>query len=76
MTEEIKETAEEKFKRLAEPRVNAVLQKIRILSNLSRPPYKFGEEQVDKIFQSIRLELDEVENKFQRRGKKTTAFTL
>jgi len=76
MTEEIKETAEEKFKRLAEARVNAIMQKIRIFSNLSGPAYKFDEAQVDRIFQAIRMELDEVENKFQRRGKNTTAFTL
>ncbi|MCX5868574.1 MAG: hypothetical protein NT009_14045 [Proteobacteria bacterium] len=78
MADEIKkESAEDKFRRLAETRVNAVLQKIRILSNLSKPPYKFGDEQVEKIFQAIRSELSEVEEKFKKRGsKKTSGFSL
>jgi len=75
--ETTKETAEDKFRRLAETRVNAIMQKIRILSNLAKPPYKFSEEQVDKIFQAIRAELVEVEEKFKKRGcKKTTDFSL
>jgi len=78
MADEItKESAEDKFKRLAATRVNAVLQKIRILSNLSKPPYKFEDEQVEKIFQAIRSELNEVEEKFKKRGsKKTPGFSL
>jgi len=73
---EKKETPEEKFKRLAESRVTAVLQKIKVLSNLAKPPYKFSEEQVDRIFSAIRTALDEIEDKFKKRGKRIGKFSL
>lgn len=73
---ESKETPEEKFKRLAESRVTAVLQKIKVLSNLAKPPYKFSEEQVDRIFTAIRTALDDVEDKFKKRGKRISKFSL
>jgi hypothetical protein len=71
-----KETSEDKFTRLAVTRVNAVLQKIRILSNLAGPSYRFDDAQVDKIFQNLRSEIDVVEGTFRNRGKKKTGFTL
>jgi hypothetical protein len=69
--EEKKESAEEKFKRLAETRVKAVLQKVRILANLAKPPYKFGDEQIEKIFSALRSALDQAEEQFKKRRKKS-----
>ena len=69
----VKESAEDKFKRLADARVKAILTKIRILSNLSKPPYKFTEEQVEKILADLRGALNEVEVKFKKRAIKKPA---
>ena len=59
------ETPEERFKRVAEARTNAVLNKIRILGNVSnRQLYSYTEEDVDKIFAAINKKLREVRAKF------------
>jgi len=56
---------EDNFNRLAPSRVNALLNRIRILGNLSnRSSYEYTEEQVDKMFATIRERLKLVENKF------------
>lgn len=62
------ETKAQAFVRLGNPRVNAVLEKLRILGNLSsRSQYDYTPEQVDRVFARIRDEVDAVEQKF--RGK-------
>ena len=43
------ETKEERFIRIATPRVNGVIQKLEILSNCSGATYGYTEEQVDAI---------------------------
>lgn len=55
------------FRRLAIPRTNAVLDKLRILGNLSSSAYEYTPEQVDKIEAAIRSTVDNVINQF--RGK-------
>ena len=55
------ETPEERFKRVAEARTNAVLHKLRILGNLSnRQMYSYSEEDINKIFSAINKQLKEV----------------
>ena len=62
------ETAEERFKRVAEARTNAVLDKLRILGNLSnRQMYSYSEEDINKIFSAINKQLREVRVKFNSR---------
>ncbi len=59
------ETPEERFKRLATSRTNAVLDKLRILGNLSnRQLYDYSEEDVEKIFSAINKEVKTVRAKF------------
>ena len=59
------ESPEQRFKRLAEPRVNNVLRTLRILSNLSNTSnYDYSKEQITKIFKVIREQLDVIEKKF------------
>lgn len=60
------ESKAEKFKRLAEPRVESTLKKIKILGNLSSSGYEFSYDQVEKIITSLRLAVDELEKKFQK----------
>jgi hypothetical protein len=60
------ETTEERFKRLAVLRTNAVLDKLRILGNLSnRQLYSYTEEDIEKIFNAINKEVKTVKGKFK-----------
>ena len=59
------ETPEQRFKRVAEARTNAVLEKIRILGNLSnRQMYGYSENDINKIFLAINKQVKEVRAKF------------
>ena len=65
------ETPAERFKRVAEARTNAVLDKIRILGNLSnRQIYSYSEEDIDKIFSAINKQIKEVRAKFNSQKQK------
>ena len=62
------ETPEERFKRIATLRTNAVLDRIRILGNLSnRQMYGYSEEDINKIFSAINKQIKEVRVKFNSR---------
>jgi len=62
------ETPEERFKRVAEARTNAVLDKLRILGNLSnRQMYSYSEEDINKIFSAINKQIREIRAKFNSR---------
>ena len=62
-SENVKATA---FKRLAEQRTNAVLEKIRILGNCAnRSLYDYTEEDVRRIFHAIHAELRKSRDKFE-----------
>ncbi|MCD6452940.1 MAG: hypothetical protein J7K77_01460 [Dehalococcoidales bacterium] len=68
MTKLNNETPEERFKRIAELRTNAVLDRLRILGNLSnRQMYSYSEEDIDKIFSAITKQIKEVRAKFNSR---------
>ena len=59
------ETPEQRFKRIAEVRTNAVLDRLRILGNLSnRQMYSYSGEDIEKIFTAIKRQVREVEAKF------------
>ena len=60
------ESKADKFKRLAEPRVDNTLKKIKILGNLAGSGYEYSPEQVEKILTSLKSAIDEVEKKFQK----------
>lgn len=60
------ETAEEKFKRLAAARTNAVLDTLRILGKTAnRQVYQYTEEDVKKVFSAIKRMVRETEAKFE-----------
>ena len=62
------ETPEERFKRIATLRTNAVLDKLRILGNLSnRQMYSYSEEDINKIFSAINKQIREIRAKFNSR---------
>lgn len=65
------ETKREAFRRLAERRTNAVLQRVRVLGNLSNPyAYEYTEEDVRAIFGAIDQELKVTKLKFQNQRKR------
>ena len=69
------ETKREAFLRLAEKRTNAVLDKIRVLSNCANPyVYEYTEDDLRKIFTVIELEVKTARAKFQ--GQRKREFKL
>ncbi len=60
------ETKESRFKRLAEQRVAATLDKIRLIGNLATSQYAYSADQVAKIFAALKEALADVEDKFHR----------
>ena len=59
------ETKREAFKRLAERRTNAILDRIRILANCANPyAYEYNEDDVRLMFAAIDQELKLARSKF------------
>ena len=68
---------EQRFKRLAEQRVNAILDKLRLLGQLSnRSNYKYTEAEVEAIFKAIQKDLNATKAKFREGTKGRKRFTL
>ncbi len=69
-----KESKEDRFRRLAEARVNKILQLFRLLGNLSwTGTYAYTREQAEQIFTTLQLELTQTKHRFlqaQKQGKK------
>jgi len=59
------ESRQDKFKRLAIQRTNAVLEKLRLLGNLSnRANYDYSDEEISKIFNAIDSQLRSLRARF------------
>ena len=68
MTEKEKK---ERFNKVATNRVNKILDTLRLLGNCSNTSnYSYTDEEVDKIFSAIELELEEQKSKFKRKERK------
>ena len=63
------ETKNEKFLRIATPRVNAIIDKLDILSNCAGSNYEYTEEQVETRAQAIRDAVDSCYNEFRPKVK-------
>ena len=75
--ERAKETKDERFKRLAEQRVNAILDKLRLLGQLSnRSNYEYTEDQIEAAFRAIHEELKDTKAKFRNGSRDQRRFTL
>lgn len=69
------ETRKDKFKRLATYRTNLVLEKLRILGNLSnKANYDYSDEELTKIFAAIESQLRVTKARFA--GKRKKEFNL
>lgn len=68
----------EKFKNLAEKRVNNAIKQIRLVSNLSnKNSYSYEDKQVSRIFSALQTELDTAKAKFKASNSNVVnGFTL
>ena len=65
------ETRQERFKRLAIYRTNAVLEKLRILGNLSnRSNYDYTDDDIRKVFRAVEEQLRAIKLKFTLKNKR------
>lgn len=75
--EKREQTREQRFKRLAEQRVNVILDKLRLLSQLSnRSNYEYTDAEVEAIFKAIQGDVNAAKAKFRENGKGRKRFTL
>ena len=59
------ETRQDRFKRLATQRTNAILNKLRLLGNLSnKANYDYSEDEIHKIFKALQEKLNETKARF------------
>ena len=71
------QTREQRFKRLAEQRVNVILDKLRLLGQLSnRSNYEYTDAEVEAIFKAIQKDLNATKAKFREGTKGQERFTL
>jgi hypothetical protein len=71
------EDKREAFVRLAERRTNAVLERVRVLGNLSNPyAYEYTDDDVKRIFSAIEQELKATRLKFQSPKKRQFKLNL
>lgn len=72
----IMEPKRDRFKRLATLRTNAVLHRLKVLSNCSnRQLYDYDERDIDKVFSEIEKKVREAKSKFHY-TKKQDKFHL
>ena len=69
------ESRKDRFNRIASKRTNEIINKIRILGNCSnKSSYEYSKEDIDKIFNTLNLELKETKSKFSTNQR--TKFEL
>ncbi len=73
----IKETPNEKFKRIASARTQKIIDMIELLGNCSNKyVYEYSDDEVDKIFSAIETELSIAKSKYNENEKSKEKFTL
>lgn len=71
------ESRAERFRRIAGSRVNAILEKFRLLGNCSnKSSYNYSEEDINLIFSTIEKELKNTKAKFHISKPGNKKFTL
>ena len=75
--QETNETREQRFSRLAEQRVNVILDRIRLLGQLAnKSNYEYTDAQVEAIFKAIQKDINAAKSKFREGTKGRKHFTL
>ncbi len=68
---------QENFKRIAESRVNKIIEMISKLENLNNTSfYEYSDEQMDNIFNAIQKELDKQKEMFKKNKNNKKRFEL
>ena len=62
------ETKEERFIRIAEPRVSRACKAVSLLGNLAGSGYEYTEEQVDARFGAVQEALDTARAQFKKKN--------
>jgi len=77
-TSDMKDNKREKFVKLANSRVTATLDKMRLIGNLAdKRYYEYSEKDIKKMFDALSKELNLVKSKFSNtRTKIDTTFKL
>lgn len=71
------EPKEERFRRIAEARVNKIISMIKLLGNCShKGNYTYTEQQVGQIFNRLRSELERAYKRYQASMRNTRLFSL
>ena len=71
----LNESKKEKFYRLGSSRMNAALEKIRLLENLSsKNNYEYTENDVKKMISALRQAVDSVEKAFKNKDTSSKPF--
>ena len=63
------ETKEERFIRIAEPRVSRACKAVSLLGNLAGSGYEYTENQVDAMFRAVQEALDTARAAFNKKPK-------
>ena len=64
----MEETKEQKFVRIAEPRVTRACKAVSLLGNLASSSYEYSEAQVDAMFGAVQQALDTARAKFEKKN--------
>ena len=62
------ETKEQRFVRIAEPRVSRACKAVSLLGNLAGSGYEYTEEQVDAMFGAVQEALDTARTQFKKKN--------
>lgn len=62
------ETKEERFIRIAEPRVSRACKAVSLLGNLAGSGYEYTEEKVDAMFGAVQEALDTARAQFKKKN--------
>lgn len=65
----MEETKQQKFVRIAEPRVTRACKAVSLLGNLASSNYEYTKEQVDAMFGAVQQELDTARAAFNKPDK-------
>lgn len=71
------ESKHDKFRRLASNRTNKILSTLTLLGNCSnKGTYEYSEDEIEKIFDTIQLKLDETKARFEHKKQEEDKFVL
>lgn len=73
----MKETKDERFRRVAEARVSKAIKMLRLLGNCSGiNTYAYSDDQVEQIFTALQIELDKARQRYLDTQKRRGRFSL